>query len=308
MEKVALLFNPSSGQGRATQKRRALQRCLKEQGVAYDWFESRHEDDLRDLVATTAADYSTLVAAGGDTTLLIVVNELMRLGTGNTLCMIGLGSCNDVVREFDIHTMKKACLALRRQRARPIDLGAVREGRKVLRYYPGQASIGLAVLINQYVEGVGRRNPRLRRYQTLASLLGGWQACRSDKMPIHLEIEHEGGRLSGEFMLAVFNNIRYYAAGRRVLSKARTDDGRLDAFLIRKCSFSRLAYFSLLMPPNTYAKQEKVVILQAPCFAVRAGKPFTVQIDGEVLAQGGEPRSFRNLEFISVPKALKVVF
>ncbi len=307
MDKIAVLFNPSAGKGRAAQKRRALQRCLKEQGVVHDWFESRHEDDLRDLVAVTAGDYPTLVAAGGDTTLLIVINELMRLGADNTLGMIGLGSCNDVVREFDVHTMKKACLALRRNRTRQIDLGAVREGKKVLRYYPGQASIGLAVLINQYVDRVVRHNPRLGKYQTLSGIRGGWQACRSDEVPIRLEVEHENGRVSGEFMLAVFNNIRYYAAGRKALPKARTDDGLLDAFLIRKCSFSRLAYLALLTPPAAYAEKKEAIVLQAPRFLVRADKPFTVQIDGEILNQGEQPRSFHSLEFASVPRALKII-
>ena len=307
MKKTAVLFNPSAGKGRAAQNRRALQRCLKEQGIAYDWFESRHEDDLRDLVAVTAQDYPTLVAAGGDTTLLIVINELMRLGADNALGMIGLGSCNDVVREFGIHTMKKACLAIRRHRTRLIDLGAVRDGRKVLRYYPGQASIGLSVLINQYVGRVVQRSPRLGKYQTISGIRGGWQACRSDEMPIHLEVEHENGRVSGEFMLAVFDNIRYYAAGRKALPKARPDDGLLDALLIRKCSFSRLAYLALLTPPAAYAEKKEAIILQAQRFLVRADKPFSIQIDGEVLAEGETPRTFRSLEFASVPRALKII-
>lgn len=307
MNKTAVLFNPSAGKGRAAQNRRALQHCLKEQGIAHDWFESRHEDDLRDLVAVTAEDYPTLVAAGGDTTLLIVINELMRLGADNALGMIGLGSCNDVVREFGIHTMKKACLAIRRHRTRLIDLGAVREGKKILRYYPGQASIGLAVLINQYVGQVVRRSPRLGKYQTISGIRGGWQACRSAEMPIHLEVEHENGRVDGEFMLAVFDNIRYYAAGRKALPKARTDDGLLDALLIRKCSFSRLAYLALLTPPAAYAEKKEAIILQAPSFLVRAAKPFTVQVDGEVLAQGDRPRAFRSLEFAIVPRALKII-
>ncbi len=97
--------------------------------------------------------------------------------------MIGLGSCNDVVREFEIHSMKKACQAIRRNRSRQIDLGMVREGRKILRYYPGQASIGLAVLINQYVEQVVKRSPRLGKYQTLSGIRGGWQAFRSAEVP-----------------------------------------------------------------------------------------------------------------------------
>ncbi|HEX7502124.1 MAG TPA: diacylglycerol kinase family protein [Acidobacteriota bacterium] len=307
MEKVAILFNPSAGKGRAAQKRRALQACLKEQGVACDWFESRHEDDLRDLVAVTAQDYPSLIAAGGDTTFLIVINELMRLGADNALGMIGLGSCNDVVREFEMHSMKKACQAIRRNRVRPIDLGAVREGRKILRYYPGQASIGLAVLINQFVERVVKNSPRLGKYQTLSGLRGGWQACRSADMPLPLTVETEHERVSGEFMLAVFNNIRFYAAGRMALPRARTDDGLLDAFLVKKCSFSRLAYIALFTPPAAYADKKEAVILQAPRFTVSSEKPFAVQIDGEVLSAGREPRQFRKLEFISVPRALKII-
>jgi diacylglycerol kinase (ATP) len=307
MKKIAVLFNPSAGKGRAAQKRRTLQRCLQEQGVACDWFESRHEDDLRDLVAVTAEDYPTLIAAGGDTTFLIVINEMMRLRADNTLGMIGLGSCNDVVREFEMHSMKKACQAILRHRVCSIDLGAVREGKKILRYYPGQASLGLAVLINQYVERVVKNSPRLGKYQTIAGLRGGWQAIRSADMPMSLTVESAGHQVSGEFMLAVFNNIRYYAAGRMALPKARTDDGLLDAFLVKKCSFSRLAYVALFTPAGAYADKKEMVTLQAPSFTVSADKPFAVQVDGEVLSEGSEPRQFRKLEFVSVPKALKII-
>ena len=307
MEKIAILFNPSAGKGRAAQKRRALQRCLKEQGIASDWFESRHEDDLRDLVRVTAQDYPTLVAAGGDTTILIVINEMMRLGADNVLGMIGLGSCNDVVREFEMHSMKKACLAIRRNSPRLIDLGAVREGRKVLRYYPGQASIGLAVLINQFVERVVRNSPRLGKYQTLSGLRGGWQACRSADMPLPLTVETERESVSGEFMLAVFNNIRFYAAGRLAQPRARTDDGLLDAFLVKKCSFPRLAYIALFTPPGGYADKKEAVTLQAAKFTVSSDRDFAVQIDGEVLSDASGPRQFRKLEFVSVPRALRIV-
>ncbi len=307
MEKVAVLFNPSAGKGRAMHKRRALQRCLKQQGVACDWFESRHEDDLRDLVAVTAEDYPTLVAAGGDTTFLIVINEMMRLGADNALGMIGLGSCNDVVREFEMDSMNKACQAIRRNRTRAIDLGVVREGRKILRYYPGQASIGLAVLVNQYVEQVVRNSPLLGRYQTISGIRGGWRAYRSEDVPLPLTVESESHRVSGEFMLAVFDNIRFYAAGRMALPRARTDDGLLDALLVKKCSFPRLAYIAFFTPPGGYADKKEAVTLQAPSFTVSSSRPFAVQIDGEVLSREAQPRQFRRLEFASMPRALKII-
>jgi diacylglycerol kinase (ATP) len=231
----------------------------------------------------------------------------MRLGADNALGMIGLGSCNDVVREFEMHSMKRACQAIRRNRTRPIDLGAVREGRKILRYYPGQASIGLAVLINQFVEQVVKNSPLLGRYQTIAGIRGGWRAYRSSDVPLPLTVESESHRVSGEFMLAVFNNIRFYAAGRMALPRARTDDGLLDAFLVKKCSFPRLVYIALLTPPGAYSDKKEVVTLQAPSFAVSSSKPFAVQIDGEVLSRDAQPRQFRRLEFVSVPRALKII-
>jgi diacylglycerol kinase family enzyme len=307
MDKVAILFNPSSGKGRANQKRRALRKCLKDDGVAYDWFESRHEEDLRDLVKVTAADYPTLVAAGGDTTMLIVINELMRLGADNVLGMIGLGSCNDVVREFEIHSLKRACRALKKNHSRRIDLGMALSGEKVLRYYPGQASLGLAVLINQYVENVVKRSPRLGKYQTLSGLRGGWQALRSADLPLELTVEYENGVIRGEFILAVFNNIRYYASGKMATPKARTDDGLLDAFLVKKCSFSRLAYITFFTPPAAYAEKKETVSIQAPRFTVKANRPFSVQIDGEILATAGTPRPFKKIDFASAPQALKII-
>ncbi len=307
MEKVAILFNPSSGKGRATQKRRTLQKYLKAYGISYDWFESRHEDDLRDLFTVTCPDYPTRVAAGGDTTMLIVINEMMKLNADNSLGMVGLGSCNDVVREFEIHSLKNACRALKRNRTRRIDLGMAIAGEKVLRYYPGQASIGLAVLINQYVEQVVKRSPRLGKYQTLSGLRGGWQALRSAALPMELTVESENGIAQGEFVLAVFNNIRYYAAGKMATPRARTDDGMLDAFMVRKCSFSRLAYITFLTPPATYADKKEAVFIQAPRFTVRSNQPFSVQIDGEILSSANAPRLFKKIELASAPQALKII-
>ena len=307
MKKVAILFNPSAGKGRANQKRRTLGKCLKEQDVAYDWFNSRSEDDMRNLVAATAENYPTLIAAGGDTTFLIVINEMLSLGLDNTLGMIGLGSCNDVVREFGIHSLKRACQAIKRNHSRRIDLGMALAGKKVLRYYPGQASIGLAVLINQYVERVVKRSPRLGKYQTLSGLRGGWQALRSADLPMKLTVESENGTLNGEFILAVFNNIRYYAAGKMATPRARTDDGLLDAFLVRKCSFSRLAYITFLTPPAAYSEKKETVIIQAPHFRVKSDTPFTVQIDGEILSAANIPCQFKKIEFASAPRALKII-
>ncbi|HSQ35737.1 MAG TPA: hypothetical protein VLQ89_07090, partial [Candidatus Binatia bacterium] len=81
----------------------------------------------------------------------------------------------------------------------------------------------------------------------------------------------------------------------------------LDAFLVKKCSFSRLAYITFLTPPAAYAEKKETVSIQAPRFSVKAKQPFSVQIDGEILAAAGSPRLFKKIDFVSVPQALKII-
>jgi diacylglycerol kinase (ATP) len=306
-DKVAILFNPAAGKGRTIKAEKQLERFLHKYKIPHDLSISRSAEDLRRLVWTASRQYQTLVGVGGDSTFQIIIDELMKTGRSPALGLIGLGSSNDIVREFQVESLNKACSALKRGKTKTVDLGCLDQGGEVLLCFLGQANIGLGALVNQYIEELTDRRPRLGRRQIIAGLLGIINAQRSRKIPLRLMIESPQGRTEGEFVAAVFSNIRYWATGRLINPGARVDDGLLDACLIRDCSLPRLIRLALLAKKGRHVTAGESVCLRSPVFTVRSEQGFAIQADGEIIGGWRTPSLFTEMQVRVIPRALKLI-
>jgi len=304
---LSILFNPSAGQGRALAELPRIESRLRETGIVYDLFVTGSEDELKSLARSHGGTYRTVVAAGGDSTFAIVANELLATRAKARLGMIGVGSSNDIDREFGLDSLDKACAALKRGQARRIDAGRVVQGGAVRRYFLGQANVGLGVIVNAYVAGLVRKKPRLARRQTLAGVFGIIGGYWSRRIPIRLIVSGGGMEIDGSFVLAVFGNTRFWATGREIVPAAKPDDGILDACLIGPCSFSRLVRIAALASRGAHAGEKGVSLLKAPGFDVSAPVPFGIQADGEILGGAERPDTFDSVRFDVLPAALEIV-
>jgi diacylglycerol kinase (ATP) len=305
--KIAVLINPSAGKGRAAREMDHLKGLLGKHDVDHDLTITSSEEELRMLAREISRNYGVIAGAGGDSTFHIMANEMLASGAESSLGMIPLGSSNDIAKEFGVETVEKACGALKKGGLRRIDVGCIAEGDRVLRYFLGQANIGLGALVNQYVERLAAENPRLARHQTLAGILGIRNALRSGMLPLQLKVNSDKGSLEGEFLLAVFSTIRYWATGRMISPQAVADDGLLDACLISKCSLLRLACLAGLAKEGRHCGAGEVCSLQSASFEVSSRKPFEIQTDGEILGGRASPARFGRVTFRVLPKALSIV-
>lgn len=307
MEKVGIMFNPSAGKGKARQSKERLEKLLLQNEIDYDLFVTQSEDDLRRLVREKTERYRIIAGAGGDSTFNIIINEAKKKGAEIILGMIGLGSSNDVTKEFEIDSLEKACVALKRRKTKKIDLGCLVEDNKILAYFLGQANIGLGVLVNKYVADLAQRKPKVGKIQTLAGALGIIDSYSSKRIPIPLTIESEEGRVEGSFVVAVFNNMRYWATGKRVTPRALVDDGRLDCCLIQDCSLARLSHLVFLSTRGWHTRANEVDTFQSTCFEVSSEKAFEIQADGEIVGGAKAPTLFNKIVFKTIPKALDII-
>ncbi len=306
-QKAAIFFNPAAGKGQAIRKKPQLESLLQQHAIPYDLVVTRSEDNLRQLIRENASRYHTLASAGGDSTFQIMVEELVRVGARVNLGMFGLGSSNDIPREFGLDSLEKACAALKSGRTRDVDLGEISDGRTMVKPFVGQSSLGLGFWVNRYVEDLaGRRRP-LARFQNLAGVLGVVRSYQTRKIPIPLRVESAHGVVEGAFVLAVFSNIRYWATGRLLNPRAKFDDGRLDACLIGDCSFFQLARIARLARSGSHVNANKISFLQDGEFVVSSKHPFEVQLDGEIIGGRHNPQAFRSLRFRAVPRALRII-
>jgi diacylglycerol kinase (ATP) len=305
--KTVILLNPSAGGGKAREKKSRLEELLRQFAIPYDLFVTRSEGHLRELTRKNAGRCRTLAGAGGDSTFHIMVNELMNAGEEVDFGVIGLGSSNDICKEFGLDTLERACAALKAQRKRRIDLGGLSGESNPVRYFLGQANIGLGVWVNRYVEELAARGVRSARIQGLAGVLGVIRSFRTQKAVLPVAVESESGKSEVPLTLAVFSNIRYWATGRLINPSARPDDGWLDGCLIRACSFLRLARLAALSRKGRHAEAREVEFMRSRAFLVSSEQAFPVQADGEILGGDREPAYFKTLRVAVIPKALNVI-
>ncbi len=306
-DRIAILFNPSAGKGAAKRRKARLERLLREWDVAYDLIVTQSAEDLRRLTRECAGSHRALAGAGGDSTFQIMADELLLAGAEVDFGLIPLGSSNDIAREFGVLALDEACRALQRSRTRKIDLGAVYSEGRLLTHFIGQANIGLGVQVNKFVEALARKRPRLASYQGLAGAVGMLQSFRRGNIPLDLSIRGEGPEWSGRFLVATFNNIRYWASGRNLLPSARPDDGRLDSCLIENCSFLRLARLALLARKGRHVGASVTAFLSAPAFRISSTSGFEIQADGEIIGGHVSPGRFKDIEIRAIPEALRLI-
>jgi diacylglycerol kinase family enzyme len=306
-DKIGILFNPSAGKGKALKKRARLEHFLNKWEVPFDLTVTDSEQNLRELSRKFARRYRCLAGAGGDSTFQIIIDEIVRSGVEVDFGLIGLGSSNDVTREFELDSLEKACRALKRRRTRSIDLGVVESDGEILRYFIGQANIGLGAQVNGYVEEMARKRPRLAAFQIVAGTMGIRHSFRRKEVPLPLAVRADGQKKEGRYVVANFSNIRFWASGRILNPSARPDDGRLDGCLIGECSFLRLAHLALLARKGRHADAPEIEFLRAQEYDVSSERAFKVQVDGEIIGGSRTPRLFRSIRIRAVPESLRLI-
>lgn len=306
-DRIGILFNPSADKGKALKKKGRLERLLGKWQVPFDLIVTASEEDLKARTRECAGRYRSLAGAGGDSTFQIMVDEIFRSGAEVNFGLIALGSSNDVAREFDLLPLERACRALKSGMTRPIDLGSVENSGKILKYFIGQANIGLGARVNMYVQKIAEKRPRLARFQSLAGTAGIIRSYRQKEIPVHLTIQADGQTREGLYVVANFSNIRFWATGRMLSPSARPDDGRLDGCLIGECSFPRLARLASLARRGRHTGAPEVEFLRAPAFEISSEKEFEVQVDGEIVGGVGTPLLFRDIIIRTVPNAIRLI-
>lgn len=288
-------------------EKKRLEKHLRAHGVSYDLIVTESEENLKDLTRKLTGKYGTIVGAGGDSTFSVMINEIIRERAEVNFGMIGLGSSNDITKEFGLDSPGKACLAIKKGRVRKVDVGCIFQEQAVLSYFLGQANIGLGVYVNKYVAELALKKPGLAQKQSLAGMMGIVHAYRAQEIPLPLTVECEVARFEGRFVLAVFSNLRYWATGRMICPDSLPDDGLLDCCLFRECSLPRLGQLAFLARRGRHLGAKEVEICRALRFEISSDKPFSIQVDGEILCSQDRPTKFRTIHLAVIPQALRVI-
>lgn len=158
VDRWGILYCPKYERFRKGKRWERIEKCLSDNGIAYDFVQSENTESVERLVKMFINNgYKTIVVVGGDSALNDAVNCLMQVDKATrdsiALGVIPNGVMNDFAHYwgFSENEVEKTIAWLKKRRVRKIDLGCIRYHNKKReachRYFLNCVNIGLIASI-----------------------------------------------------------------------------------------------------------------------------------------------------------------
>jgi YegS/Rv2252/BmrU family lipid kinase len=269
--RVAVVFNPATGGGDTSGRKRDTQQALEGAGVDVLWLETTPEDPGQGLTAKAVAEGVDLVMAqGGDGTVMACVTGLA--GTDVPLAVLPGGTGNLLATNFDIPADLEGSVevALHGDRVR-LDVAAMDDDRFVVM---GGIGFDAAMLRDA--------DPKLKEHVgAVAYVVSGFRHLRRRATRFRLRLDDRRIDRTGQGVL--IGNLGRLQGGLPVMPDARPDDGLLDvAVLQTRTVLDWLALAARVLLRRRH-KDPQLELFQARRVEVHCDRPQPVERDGDPL-------------------------
>lgn len=296
MDKLLFIYNPHAGTGRARGKLAAMLDAFTRAGALVTAYPTQAQGDARRVARELAPQFDRVAVCGGDGTLHEVIAGLMDLPQEDRppIGYIPAGTTNDFARNLSLPrgVENMATLAALAQ-PRPVDIGRLGEN-----YFIYVAAFGVFT-------DVAYNTPQQAKNALghLAYVLKGASELAAVKS-YRLTIEHDGGRLEGDYLYGMVSNTISVGGLIGLPSKeVSLDDGLLEAVLVQMPqSVPAFNAAVLALAKQEYTEESGVVALHSSRFRVTCNQSVPFTADGEF---GGE---YKKVEIAAVHTPVRIVY
>lgn len=303
MGEIAVVFNPTSGQGRAAGQQKYIARKLKSLGNLH-WYNTQRAGHAAELAAAAARRGAEIVvAAGGDGTVNEVVNGMLSVNgqcrSKTALAVLPLGCANDFAKGLQIRNTADACRQLACNRRRTVDIGRVTTSGNGHHYFTFSSGIGFVASVAWARNGI----PLLRG--SALYLLAAANCLKSHRRGQMMRITFDSDHVvKGPLLMLSINNCPT-VGGFPLTPDAQMDDGWLDVLVVDQTNLARMVYLLLAARWGKHLNHTEFTLRRAQHLLVEAAQPFPLHLDGQIY----RPYWYRTrrLEVSAVGQALAVV-
>lgn len=285
--RLAVLYNPAAGRGRARLHVGEAEEMLRAAGAEVLHYESKSREHMIEMARQLTPDMcDRVVVCGGDGSFHLTLRSLdLRI----PLAVLPLGSGDDFAKTVGIPArLDQACDTVVNGVVREIDVG-VANGLRFI----GVAGVGFDSVVAARANRVKYLRGSLVYLYSIFNVLPSFE-------PVPMNISIDGVAETEEVMFAVVGNGHRYGGGILIAPGARVDDGLLDLYVIGKCSKWDL----VTTLPKAYTGKH----VGSPF--VRSARGRTIRIETatpmEVYADG-EPLTTTPVDFSIAPEKLRMI-
>ena len=292
---VFVVFNPVAGRGRCARRMESFLSLLRRDLEHFDHGITSGPGEEKALAERAIREgYETIVAVGGDGTWSSVADCIVRSARpGVRLALLAGGTGNDFGKTFGITFERSAEVvrAISEGRTQRIDVGRVGE-----RHFLNIVGMGFDIAV---IADAARfpflQGDALYQFCALRQLF---------RFPgITLEVKGDfAPSLSGDHLMVVVANARYFGGSFLIAPDADLTDGKLDVVAIRNAGpFERMRLFRKVAR-GAHRQEPRVGMERSKSVRISLPRASSYEVDGEVFAT---PEGMLAID--TVPAALDLV-
>lgn len=271
-EKVLLFYNPYSGNGMFKNNMDIIIERFQNSGFQVVPVRAAHGNSIEQALAEMDQNmYRQIVVAGGDGTINICVNAMMKNNIDLPLAIFPTGTANDFAGYFDIPKDLNGMIDVAMgNKFTYADLGKCND-----RYFINVAALGNLVDVSQ------KTDPNLKNTLGVFAyyIKGASEAVKLKALPVRL-ITDEKVYEEEMYFMVVMNGMS--AGGFKKLSLASDiQDGKLNVILFRKMPIIKLVPLLFGVISGNYTDNKSVLTFETDKLIIESDEEISTDVDGE---------------------------
>ena len=274
--KVLLIYNPKSGSGMFQSNLDKIVAKFQSRGMIVVPLRADGSVSIESFLSgLNEAQYRKIIAAGGDGTINIVVNAMMKNDLHVPLALFPAGTANDFAHYFDIPTDIDGMLSIALEdNYMDADLGKCND-----RYFVNVAAIGPVIDVSQKTDATMKNALGIVAYY-----LRGLSEVKSLK-PVEFTITSPQINFTGDIFFMVVMNGNSAGGFRRLGVQSSINDGLLDVIIFKEMNFMELLPLAINVLQGRHDENKNVIYFQTPSLRIESPADMSTDVDGE----RGEP-------------------
>lgn len=291
MKKIKLIYNPYSGDKTFKFDLDIYVTNLQNAGYEVHMLRSTNYNDIEDNLKNIPKDfYDAFIVSGGDGSINIVVNCLMKYGLNHIpLAIIPSGTANDFATFLKLpKEPDDACKIIANNKTIEVDVGLCND-----KYFINVCAGGLFANVSEKIdknfkEALGKFAYYIRALQEMHTY-----------KPINLKITNSKETIEDKFDLFLVLNTSGTGSIKNLSPTASISDGVFDFVGFRNVGIANLPSFALKFLKGEYLEHDKILFFQDSQILIESLDEVYSDLDGEI---GDKlPVNIKN-----IPNAIKV--
>ena len=291
MAHIALVYNPLSG---GSSHIGLVSKLISENKFShFELVELDTRNPEKCIHKLVDAQYSTIVALGGDGTVSAIIGAILSLEVDVKFGVLPLGTFNHFAKDIGMpFEISEALIVLDKGNSTYVDVGKVNET-----YFVNNSSLGLYPKIVSYRDDLQKKGWR----KSLAFCLAALAVLRTDtKLTINFETNNK--KISKKTPFVFVGNNKYEMEGFNIGERKHLNQGLLSLYLAHNVSKIRLLFLGFHAMKRTLLAQDDFNgIGLRECTITSKRKILAVSHDGEI------SKMKTPLQYKILPKVLRVI-